>query len=186
LKTHKPKKVVLVCGENDLANGLTPRASFLNFKKIVERVTEAGANVLYMGTKPEPETKSLHRICDKYDALVREYAWGLATESAVTLPPLRIVDVSTGFLALVNKRNLYKADGLRLSKLGYSHWTKWAKHALRLSTGCVEFLSGKCSSAEVATSQAPTPASSSSEYRLIVSGKIGMRAPLSVDSSDQV
>ena len=69
--------VVLVCGENDIAEGVSVSNAFSRFKSNVEKAVSTGARVLYMGTKPEPSTKSLWDEYRKYDALIRGYATSL-------------------------------------------------------------------------------------------------------------
>eukprot|EP00966_Prymnesium_polylepis_P203412 4712674-Prymnesium_polylepis.1 len=59
LATFSPANVVLVCGENDLDEGRSPTQTFNTFTQIVTKVV-AVARVLYIGTKPEPATTSLH------------------------------------------------------------------------------------------------------------------------------
>ena len=83
--------VVLVCGENDIAYGTKPSKAFARFKSIVDEVMATGARLLYMGTKPEPSTKSMWDEYREYDKLIREYATSLADAAAD--PPLVMVDV---------------------------------------------------------------------------------------------
>jgi hypothetical protein len=142
--------VVVVCGENDLNYGTSVNTAFGRFSEIVDKVTAAGARVLYMGTKPEPATKKLHAKYQQYDAKLRALA---ATHSANSrsgpLPPFVVVDVFEGFQALGNGNNLYKNDKLHLSAKGYSHWNEWAGQALGVEAGalisnCLQWRSGTC------------------------------------------
>jgi len=136
LKKYKPDTVVLVCGENDLAYGQSPSKAFANFKKIVKKNSAKGATTIYMGTKPEPDTKDLHKKYRKYDDLIRD--WGENQENFV------MIDVYPSFEALGNPKNLYKKDKLHLSSKGYNYWNTWLQAALDDSSGCVLWESGEC------------------------------------------
>ena len=63
--------VVLVCGENDLDNRYM-RIKYLKiFVKFVETIHAKGIDrVIYMGTKPEPDTKSVHVDYREYDGMI--------------------------------------------------------------------------------------------------------------------
>ena len=73
LEVAAPSTVILVCGENDLWDTSVSK-TFKNFKKIVKKVVATGARVIYMGTKPEPDSKSLHDEYQEYDMLIRALA----------------------------------------------------------------------------------------------------------------
>ena len=106
-----------------------------------------------MGTKPEPDTTSLHDEYAEYDALIRTLVSEYAREAAeaddddAALPPLTMVDVSPGFEALGNPDSLYQDDELHLSSEGYSYWEEWASLALE-TPDCVLWESGACSCAD--------------------------------------
>ena len=69
--------VLLVCGENDLAEGTSVAATFARYSSLVDTVRATGARVIYMGTKPEPATTSLHAKYVRYDQEIRELATSL-------------------------------------------------------------------------------------------------------------
>ena len=133
LAAFNPSTVLLVCGENDLWD-LSVSKTFQKFTKIVKKIVDTGARVIYMGTKPEPGTTSLHGEYVKYDAKIRalaaEYADGTlaptpeptasaGTPSAAPAPvPLTMVDVYPGFNALGNPTSFYQDDDLHLSSEG--------------------------------------------------------------------
>lgn len=141
LSTFAPSAVVLVCGENDLADGTSEASTFERFTELVAKITGAGARVVYMGTKPEPGTTNLHAQYAQYDQSIRGLATSLADGAAS--PPLAMVDVYSAFEALGNPSSLYASDELHLSSSGYGHWTTWAAEALADSS-CVVWLSGLC------------------------------------------
>ena len=76
--------------------------------------------MLYMGTKPEPGTTSLHTTYAAYDAMI-----AAAAESNADL---YTVDVTSEFNALGNPASLYQSDDLHLSEEGYVLWTKWVRN----------------------------------------------------------
>ena len=122
--------VVLVCGENDMY-GTSAAKTFARMKKVLAKLLAAGVKqVLYMGTKPEPDTKNLHAKYQQYDGLLRAHATTLAATPAATAagtPPFVMVDVYPSFEALGNANNLYRNDKLHLSSKGYKHWNTWAR-----------------------------------------------------------
>merc|ERR1712224_73606 len=138
LTKFKPSTVVLVCGENDLAEGDSPAQVFRNFQKLVTKITESGASVVYLGTKPEPSTKRLHSKYRSYDALIREYYEQQETKNLV------MIDVYPSFVELGNPRNLYARDRLHLSKNGYNYWNLWLQASLDDTSGCKRWQSGSC------------------------------------------
>lgn len=139
LESYLTKKVVLVCGENDFPDH-SASDTFTVFKNIVEKIEATNATVLYMGTKPEPETIDLHQQYRQYDSLIRQHAVDLAnTEN----PPLVMIDVYSGFEELGNPNSLYAEDQLHLSNEGYSYWNQWLQSALADNT-CTVWQSGSC------------------------------------------
>ena len=85
--------VLLVCGENDLAEGTSVAATFARYSSLVDTVRAAGARVIYMGTKPEPKSTSLHAEYVRYDQKIRELATSLL---AVRRRGPRTLDESAG------------------------------------------------------------------------------------------
>ena len=139
LTKDQPSTVVLVCGENDLAYGYSPAQAFSNFKKVVSKISATGATTIYMGTKPEPDTTSLHTKYQKYDALVRDYFGGTQQEE-----PFVMIDVYPSFVELNNPQSFYKNDNLHLSKEGYGYWDDWLNDALSDKSGCLRWEGGEC------------------------------------------
>lgn len=144
-----PSRVVLVCGENDLWDS-TVSATFSNFKSLVEKLAAGGVQrVVYMSTKPEPETQEIHSKYRRYDALVRDYA--------TTKMELTMVDSYNGFLAVGNPDSLYQSDRLHLSNSGYALWNSWVVPALDDTRDCSYWLSGTASDCAPQPTPGPTP-----------------------------
>ena len=144
LAVASPAWVVLVCEENDMADGTRPSKTFERFQEIVKKVLASGARLLYVGTKLEPETSELHGKYQAYDAMIEQYAGVLATAAGGLPPPMVMVDSYKGFEALGNPNSLYANDGLHLSSQGYAHWVSWVQQGISSSSGCQVWLSGQC------------------------------------------
>ena len=137
ISAYAPSTVVLVCGENDLAYGASVAKTMKRLTKAIDRLSSGGARVVYIGTKPEPSTKSLHKKYRNYDEKVRALARG--GDGSFTF-----IDSYSGFEELGNPNSLYKNDKLHLSEEGYALWTAWTKAALDDEPGCASWLSGEC------------------------------------------
>jgi len=169
LPSTAPTWVVLVCGENDL-DGASPSATFGRFKRVVAALRAKNIRVVYMGTKPEPSTKSMHRDYRSYDAMIRAHASELAASAGdAAPPPLVMVDVYPSFEALGNGKALYARDKLHLSAVGYAHWSSWATHAMAGgATDCTLYESDAslvttCTSMSTNTDTADTDTDANSE-----------------------
>ena len=66
LARYAPSTAVLVCGENDLIS-TSASTAFSRFVQVVERIIASGARVVFLSTKPEPSTDSLHAKYRDYD-----------------------------------------------------------------------------------------------------------------------
>eukprot|EP00931_Biecheleriopsis_adriatica_P025270 TRINITY_DN15562_c0_g1_i1.p1 TRINITY_DN15562_c0_g1~~TRINITY_DN15562_c0_g1_i1.p1 ORF type:complete len:415 (-),score=72.51 TRINITY_DN15562_c0_g1_i1:426-1586(-) len=134
-----PTWVVIVCGENDLdGKRKTTEDAFKRFKQIVDKFIGNGARVIYLGTKPEPDTKNLHREYEFYDSRIRTFATAKAKESPGSF---QMVDV---FRSFTSKKELYNSDKLHMSRLGYKFWNGWVKLAMESTTPCVLWMDGVC------------------------------------------
>jgi len=142
VKDVDPEWVVIVCGENDI-NGKRPQTkkALSRFKIIVGKFIADGARVIYMGTKPEPDSRELYTEYKYYDQELRKFARSLAQEDAETLPPLQIIDV---FVSFTSAKELYNSDRLHMSRLGYRFWNAWVKLAMNGQGTCFRWRDGVC------------------------------------------
>jgi len=145
LEQHNPTEVVLVCGENDLTSGASVETAFARWKNAVEKINDHGARVIYMGTKPEPDTKDelidgldTHAQYRAFDDLIRAFAIASGGKTVM-------VDVYPSFEALGNPNSLYRGDEVHLSGEGYSKWDAWVTAALA-DDDCAVWESGECNS----------------------------------------
>jgi len=149
LNAFSPKQIVLVCGENDLGDR-SASETFSYFKQIVAKANNAGASVLYLGTKPEPSTKGMHGDYREYDKLIFQFAKTGGTA-------LAYIDVYASFETLGNENRLYADDRLHLSKSGYSYWVTWTSSMLSKPL-CVAMRDGACVEERDAVTYTPTNA----------------------------
>lgn len=73
---YRPQMVVLYAGDNDLANGKTPRQVFDDYKAFVSRVRRKlpAAKIAFISIKPSPARASLLRSQKDANGLIKEYA----------------------------------------------------------------------------------------------------------------
>lgn len=131
----KPSKITIICGENDLASGSSVETAFSIFTAAVELYNAAGVEVIYIGTKPEPDTTSLHNDYRQYDTKIKAYT---------TNRQLTMIDLYNSFEDLGNPSTLYISDNLHMSELGYSHVASWLNIELADTSGCDVWRSGVC------------------------------------------
>jgi len=138
LDEYQPTVVVLVCGENDIAEGDSPSEAFQNFQKVVNKISDSGATTIHFGTKPEPLTKDLHEKYRNYDALIRDHY------EEKSQKPFVMIDVYPAFVELGNPESFYQNDRLHLSNEGYDSWNTWLQAELDDSSGCRRWMNGEC------------------------------------------
>jgi len=150
LAAFAPTKVVLVCGENDLAYGANVAKTFKRWQSLVEKMTAAGARVVMLGTKPEPATTNLHTKYMKYDERIRAYVRTQA-QGCGSAPKVSFVDVFPAFVSMGNPNELYDPNEapnyLHLGPGGYALWDQWARLALE-DARCKIWLNAACAEAE--------------------------------------
>jgi lysophospholipase L1-like esterase len=140
LEQYTPIHVVIVCGENDLAEERTVEETFEDFQAIINKIIGSGASVTYMGTKPEPGTTELHHQYRDYDGRIQDFAVNLANNFNA---PLNVVDVYQGFEDIGNPSSLYQEDELHLSLEGYEYWNQWLVQVSNDST-CIIWQRQEC------------------------------------------
>lgn len=120
IDSYKPLKIVIYCGENDLANddSLTPKQVKNRFKKLFRyiRKTHPAVPIIYISIKPSPSRWSLKEKMIETNKLIQKYV-SLQNNSY-------FVDVWSKMLNY-NKEpdiRLFVDDLLHLNKLGYKIW----------------------------------------------------------------
>lgn len=117
---HKPKVIVLYCGENDLWSGKPPEQVLEDFKTFAKRVHEKfpQTRIHYLACKPSPKRWEKWKL---YQRCNRMIANGCAKDKR-----LNFVDVSKVMLGADGKPfpEIWLADKLHMNEKGYARWTK--------------------------------------------------------------
>ena len=117
---HKPKAIVLYCGENDLWSGKPPKQVFTDFLKFVRRVQtlDSKTKIHYLAAKPSPkrfEKWDIYQTCNR-----------LIANHCTTGKSLNFVDVSQVMLGKDGQplTHIWLKDELHMNGEGYARWTK--------------------------------------------------------------
>lgn len=138
-----PEWVVLVCGENDFLPNkrrITEKA-LKRFKSIASKFIQDGARVIYLGTKPEPDSTDLFKEYKYYDAQLR--TWVAEQAQGKDLAPIQMIDVFKSFTT-ANTKKMYNTEKLHMSRMGYKFWNGWVKLAMGSKDPCVLWQDGVC------------------------------------------
>lgn len=115
---YRPKLVLVYAGDNDLAEGRTPRQVADSFRRFARRVGEAlpDTRIAYISIKPSPARVHLLEEIRAANALIRE--------QSRNAPNIQFIDVFTPMLGVDGRPRgeLFRADALHLSDAGYSLW----------------------------------------------------------------
>jgi lysophospholipase L1-like esterase len=115
---YRPRLIVFYAGDNDLANGRTPRNVLMDFAAFVKRVRKDLPNVriAFISIKPSPARKALFAKAKSANRLVQDYAG--------QKEGLLYIDVFTPMLTPEGevRGDLFVEDGLHLNAAGYGLW----------------------------------------------------------------
>jgi lysophospholipase L1-like esterase len=115
---YRPKLVILYAGDNDLANGKSPRQVFEDFKAFVSRVRRElpAARIAFIAIKPSPARASLLQSQKDANELIKAYA---SQDKGLVY-----IDVFTPMLSDDGspRHDLYGPDKLHMNKQGYRLW----------------------------------------------------------------
>jgi lysophospholipase L1-like esterase len=114
---YKPRLVMLYAGDNDLAEGKSPKDVLKNFEKFVEPIQAKlpATRVAYISIKPSPARARLIPLAREANRLVSQYIEG---------KNLDFIDVFTPMLDADGRprAELFRADALHLNESGYALW----------------------------------------------------------------
>ena len=123
---HKPKTIVLYCGENDLWSGKPPKQVFTDFLEFVRRVhaLDSKTKIHYLAAKPSPKRMSKWDIYQTCNRLIADHS---AKDKR-----LHFVDVSKVMLGKNGQPlpDIWLKDKLHMNAAGYARWTKLLTHIL--------------------------------------------------------
>ena len=119
MQGYQPKCLVVYAGDNDLGDGRNPEEVFIFFKQLAAEVKERFGNLpcYFISMKP---SISRWALADNF-----KYANSLIEKEIIGKPSnWQYIDVFNAMLNAGGEPNkaLYLADGLHLSKQGYSLW----------------------------------------------------------------
>jgi lysophospholipase L1-like esterase len=115
---YRPRMIVLYAGDNDLANGRTPKQVLDDFQAFVERVRKdlPKVSIAFISIKPSLARAHLMEKMREANAGIRAYA---ARQEGVAY-----IDVFTPMMTKEGKvrGELFVEDGLHLNRAGYELW----------------------------------------------------------------
>jgi lysophospholipase L1-like esterase len=115
---YKPRMVVLYAGDNDLAEGKTPRQVLEDYKAFVARVRRdlPKAKIAFISIKPSPARAALLPQVRKANGMIKDYA---ARDRR-----LAYIDVFTPMLGADGgpRPELFGPDMLHMNREGYRLW----------------------------------------------------------------
>jgi len=125
---YKPRLVVVYAGDNDLAEGASPREVFESFVAFAKGVHAElpDTRIAYLSIKPSPLREALMPSARETNRLIEAYS--------ATNPHLDYIDVFSKMLGPDNRPRdeLYAADRLHLNQAGYALWrTEILPHLVR-------------------------------------------------------
>lgn len=125
-KPYAPSKIVIYCGENDLASGKSVAQVLADGRALFERLEEAFPNVpiLYVSMKPSPKRWAIWPKFQEANALLRE--------ECAKRPNRRFVDITAAMLGADGKPlpDIWKPDELHMNEKGYALWIPVLRKAL--------------------------------------------------------
>ncbi|TAM93234.1 MAG: hypothetical protein EPN40_13545 [Rhodanobacteraceae bacterium] len=117
---YHPKVIVMYAGDNDIAEGRTPREVLDDFKAFVARVRRGLPDVaiVYISIKPSIARFAMWPQMRRANRMIA--AW------ARTQHRVGFVDISTGMLGADGKPRaaLFRPDGLHMTPAGYAIWIR--------------------------------------------------------------
>jgi len=124
---YKPRTVVVYAGDNDIAEGQTPKGVLASYTEFVERVREAlpDTRIVYISIKPSPSREALMPVAIQANELIEAY-------SRAT-PGLGYIDIFTKMIDEKGRprAELFQADALHLNAAGYALWKAAISEHLR-------------------------------------------------------
>lgn len=123
---YQPRVIVMYAGDNDIAEGCTPRQVLDEFKTFVVRVRRGLPDVaiVYVSIKPSIARWAMWPKMAQANQLIADWA---RTQQRITF-----VDVSAEMLDAHGKPrpSLFREDGLHMSRSGYVIWIRALKPVL--------------------------------------------------------
>lgn len=124
---YRPRVVVLYAGDNDIASGRTPEevlGAFLEFRARL-RAELPDTRLVFLSIKESPARTRVRAAARRANHMIAGACW--------RDPLCRFVDVSATLQTAEGafRADLFEADGLHLSRAGYTAWARALAPALR-------------------------------------------------------
>ncbi|WP_033370650.1 SGNH/GDSL hydrolase family protein [Hymenobacter norwichensis] len=118
---YKPRQVVLYEGDNDIGAGATPQEVYQSFQVFAELMRRKlpRTQLVFLAIKPSIARWALYPKMQEANKLIQKYIQAHPKQ-------LRFVDVATPLLGPDGKPHpeLYREDGLHMTRTGYEIWTR--------------------------------------------------------------
>jgi lysophospholipase L1-like esterase len=124
---YKPSQIVIYCGENDVASGVSAERVFERFKKLFLDIRSRlpNASIVFVSMKPSPSRKAFFNEVEKGNTMIKNYL--------VQQKQTHFVDVFRPMLdqKAKPKGELFLADSLHMNEKGYAIWKKALEPVLK-------------------------------------------------------
>jgi lysophospholipase L1-like esterase len=128
---YQPSHILLYAGDNDIANGKSPRQVLADFKAFVSKVHAAlpETRITFLSIKPSQARRQLLDRMREANELVRDFA--------ATRDKIDFIDLFTPMLDEQGepRGELFVEDRLHLNRQGYELWTRLVTPHLSANTG---------------------------------------------------
>ena len=118
---YHPRQVILYEGDNDIGAGATPQQVYQSFQTFAELMRRKlpRTHLVFLAIKPSLARWALYPKMQEANKLIRQYIEKNPKQ-------LRFVDVATPLLGPDGKPRpeLYREDGLHMTRAGYEIWTQ--------------------------------------------------------------
>jgi lysophospholipase L1-like esterase len=124
---YEPAQVVIYCGENDVASGVSGEQAFERFKKLFLdlRSRLPNSSIVFVSMKPSPSRKAFFKEVEKGNTMIKNFL--------VKQKLTHFVDVFKPMLDQKGKPKgeLFLADSLHMNEKGYAIWKKAIEPVLK-------------------------------------------------------
>jgi lysophospholipase L1-like esterase len=121
VKPYHPVRVVIYCGDNDIARGYSPRQVTKDFRELFNMIRGEfpGAGITYISIKPSPARWDLWTGMRKANHSIFEFLARQENTSYLDLEPI-MVDRDRNY----PRPDIFRPDSLHLNHKGYAAWAE--------------------------------------------------------------